>query len=96
MFSIWAKAIKEDKLIKNSLISFEDKFKNEDFHEYVFYICNELDIPSPIILSKHIRHFVTFNNASFKPEDFVEEINFDKLVLEYCKEQEKTPNQSNF
>jgi hypothetical protein len=86
MFSIWVRTLKEDKLQKNQITSFEQKFKKEEFFDYVSKICNELDIPTPVILSKHINHFVSFNNTSFIKEDFVEPIDFDKLILEFCKE----------
>ena len=86
MFSIWVRTLKEDKLQKNAVINFGQKFKKGDFFDYVSKICNELDIPTPVILSKHVNHFASFNNTHFTKEDFVEPIDFDRLVLEFCKE----------
>jgi hypothetical protein len=86
MFSIWVKTLTEDKLQKNAIINFDEKFKKNKFFDYVSNICNELDIPTPVILDKHVNHFFSFNNTQFIKDDFVESVDFDKLVLEYCKD----------
>lgn len=86
MFSIWVRILKEDKLEKNAIIDFDEKFDKSKFFDYVSYICNELDIPTPVILSKHINHFMSFNNTHFTKDDFVESVDYDKLILEFCKE----------
>lgn len=86
MFSIWAKTQLDEKIKKNELIKFDGKFVKSDFFDYVSKICNDLDIPTPVILKKHINHFMSFNIATFKKDDFIEYIDFDKLILEYCKE----------
>ncbi len=41
-----------------------------------------MDIPTPVILKHHIRGFHSFNITTFKAEDFVESVDFDKFVLE--------------
>ncbi|HEY8443193.1 MAG TPA: hypothetical protein VIL24_00080 [Clostridia bacterium] len=89
MFSIWVRALKEEKLKKNAVINFEGKFDKDKFFDYVSSACNELDIPTPVILSKHINHFTAFNNTQFTKDDFVESIDFDKLVFEYCKDDQE-------
>ena len=53
MFSIWAKTQIKEKIKLNELIEFEDKFIKANFFDYVSKICNELDIPTPVILKKH-------------------------------------------
>jgi len=93
MFSIWAKTQTDEKIKKNEIIDFEDKFVKSNFFDYVSKICNDLDIPTPVILKKHINHFTSFNIATFNKDDFIEYIDFDKLILESCKEEKKENNQ---
>lgn len=93
MFSIWAKTQSDEKIKKNELINFDDKFIKSNFFDYVSKICNDLDIPTPVILKKHINHFSSFNIAVFSKDDFIEYIDFDKLILEFCKEEKKDSNQ---
>ncbi|HEY8419683.1 MAG TPA: hypothetical protein VIL03_04545 [Clostridia bacterium] len=88
MFSIWVRTLTEDKLQKNAIIDFDEKFNKNKFFDYVSNICNELDIPTPVILEKHINHFTSFNNTQFTKGDFVEAVDFDKLILEYCKDED--------
>jgi hypothetical protein len=92
MFSIWAKTQIKEKIKLNELIEFEDKFIKANFFDYVSKICNELDIPTPVILKKHINHFSSFNIATFSKEDFIEYIDFDKLILEFCKDEKVKPS----
>ena len=59
-----------------------DNFSKETFYLHVQELCHELDIPTPVILKYHIENYVNFNVCHFLKRDFVESINFDKLVIE--------------
>ena len=48
-------------------------------------ICEHFDSPTPIVMAKHIKDYILFNNTQFLPEDFVERVFFDKLILETYK-----------
>lgn len=52
------------------------------FFEYVRDICEMLDVPTPVIIKTHLFNYAKYNTLRFKKEDFVESIDFDKLVLE--------------
>ena len=82
MVRIWAKIIKEDKIVKQVVLEYFENFSANNFFDYVAEISSKLDIATPIILSKHISHYMNFNNTTFLPVDFPEIVNFDKLVLE--------------
>lgn len=82
MTKIWAKLMVKDKIIKDTMIETEKSFDIGEFTSYMQTICYELDIPNPIILSTHFEKFSEFNHVKFVEEDFIEEIYFDKLVLE--------------
>ena len=45
-------------------------------------ICENLDIPTPVLIKTHLFNYAKYNNVRFKKDDFVESIDFDKLVLE--------------
>ena len=45
-------------------------------------IAEKLDIPTPVVLDKHIIDFTVYKNTRFFTDDFVESVNFEKLVLE--------------
>ncbi|MCI8458462.1 MAG: hypothetical protein HFE46_02205 [Clostridia bacterium] len=82
MFKIWAKTIQNHKIVGSYVYHSADKFDGADFLYYLTDICHELDIPTPVVLSSHVRNYTLFNVAKFRKEDFVESVPFDTLQLE--------------
>lgn len=83
MFRIWAKVLKDGKIIKQLTYERDDKFVYSQFFGYLADICEGLDIPTPILLKTHIFNYAKFNTVRFLPRDFAEKPEeFDKLVLD--------------
>ncbi len=82
MVRIWAKTIKNNKIVKSYVYENIASFNKETFYLYVQEICHKMDIPTPVVLRYHIENYVNFTNCTFLPRDFVESVHFDKLVLE--------------
>lgn len=82
MFRIWAKVIKDGKIIRQTTYEKNDKFSYPHFFEYLADICEELDVATPILLKTHIFNYAKFNTVRFLPRDFAETVDFDRLVLE--------------
>ena len=93
------KSIEEEiEILKDTIIGVNEKQENlrleirekiwdaqHAFQEYIKEICYMLDIPNPVVLTKHIKNFILFNSTYFTEEDFVESINFERLVIEHGK-----------
>ncbi len=79
---IWAQIHKGERIIKSYLYTVPEKFNLLHFENYLTDICSELDLPRPLTLKKHTRHFNNFNTTTYKPIDFVESVDLDKFVLE--------------
>lgn len=82
MFRIWAKVLKDGKIVKQLTYERADKFRYSDFFEYLADICEGLDIATPLLLKTHIFNYAKFNTVRFLPRDFAESVEFDKLVLD--------------
>jgi hypothetical protein len=82
MFKIWAKVMKDGKIIKQTTYERQDKFAYSRFFEYLADICEELDVATPVLLKTHIFNYAKFNTVRFIPRDFAESVDFDKLVLD--------------
>ena len=82
MFRIWGKIIKDGKIVKQVTYERVDKFAYSSFFNYLADICEELDIATPVLLKTHIFNYAKFNQVRFLPRDFVEEVDFDFLLLE--------------
>ena len=85
MLRIYAKLITNNKVIVDYVYDLKSDFAIHDFFEYLQEICSNLDIPTPILLTKHIKNFLIFDSTTFLPEDFVESFQYDKLLLEIYK-----------
>ena len=82
MVRIWAKVIKNDKIISQYMF---ERFENIDysqFFDYLTEICANLDIATPVLIKTHLFNYAKYNIVRFTQSDFVEQISFDKLVLE--------------
>lgn len=82
MIRIWAKVVKKDKIIKQYVL---EKMENIDyslFFDYVREICENLDVSTPVLIKTHLFNYAKYNNVRFSQADFLEPIDFDKLILE--------------
>ena len=82
MVRIWAKVMKKDKIVKQYMFEREGVTDYSQFYDYVHEICLNLDVSTPIIIKTHLFNYAKYNNVRFTKDDFVEKIDFDKLVLE--------------
>lgn len=82
MIRIWAKVMKNDKILKQYVFEKTETMDYSLFFDYVREICETLDIPTPVIIKTHLFNYAKYNVLRFKQDDFVERIDFDKLVLE--------------
>ncbi len=82
MFRIWAKVMADDHIEKQLVYTGEERFTYSEFFRYLSEICTTLDVPTPVLLKTHIFNYAKFNHVIFLPRDFMEEVSFQKLVLE--------------
>ena len=82
MQRIWARTMVNGKIEKSFIYESVDNFNEKSFFKHLEKICQKIDIPTPIILKSHIENYVDFNNVTFLPRDFVEYVDFEKLILE--------------
>lgn len=82
MIRIWAKVMKKDKIIKQYMFEKSGIIDYSEFFDYLREICENLDIATPVLIKTHLFNYAKYNNVRFTQNDFVEQINFDKLVLE--------------
>lgn len=81
MINIWGKVFVNEKIIKHFTVSVQPS--NCTFFDMIKTLCEGLDIPTPVLLNKHINDFNKFSMTLFKPVDFIETVNFDKFIIEY-------------
>ena len=70
------------KINKQYVFERDENIDYSEFFSYVREICEKLDCPTPVVLKSHIFSYAKYNTVKFVPSDFVEKVDFDKLVLE--------------
>lgn len=83
---IWAKVINKEKIVKDTLAVFDIGLTEKSYERCLIEICGTLDIPTPLTLKYHYRCYNEFNRVKYKPEDFVEKVDFESFELENCIE----------
>ena len=82
MVRIWAKVLIKDKIAKQTVFERDGDIDYSEFFNYLTNICETLDIPTPVLIKTHLFNYAKYNFVRFIPADFVETVDFDKLVLE--------------
>ena len=82
MIKIWAKVIKNDKIVKQHVFEKDGQIDYAEFFDYLREICENLDVGTPVLIKNHLFNYAKYNVVRFTKNDFVETISFDKLVLE--------------
>ena len=84
MIKIWGKITVDDKVIKGKTIEVDEK--STSFFDMLKTLCQTVNIPTPVLLDKHVYDFNLFHICVFKPSDFVEPVNFEKFSLELLRD----------
>ena len=79
---LWAKVMTEGKIRKQCTLEKDERVTWSHFFDYMAEMCDKLDILTPIILKAHIFQFAKFRHVKFLPRDFVDSVDFDRLVVE--------------
>ena len=82
MIRLWAKIMIDNKLHKDIIYESAENYSKETFYDHISEICYRLNIPTPVVINSHCENYESFNNVQFLPRDFVEFVDFDKLVIE--------------
>ncbi len=86
---LWATTVSGEKITR-SLVYEYDSISNEDeFVSVLQQVCEQMDVPTPVVTYINFNHYVMFNNTRFKPRDFVEYVDFDHMTIENVVERKK-------
>lgn len=83
MIKIWGKIVSNEKIIKSKTIKVDTE--NTTFFDMLATLSHALNIPTPVLLDKHVYDFNVFQICTFKPDDFIEEVAFDRFSLEIVR-----------
>lgn len=87
MFRLWAKIMKENRLLKDTVICDDS---NDTRTHKVFHALDEIvyqfDLGKPIWLDTTVNEFKKHDKARFYQDNFIEKIDFDFLEIHVIEE----------
>lgn len=87
---LWGKLMKNNKIIKDNAVPLivEDDYQAA-LKEAMIELCDSFDIAKPYWLNKNLNEYNRLGKTSFNKDNFIEEIEFDKLVIEELEDKKK-------
>lgn len=80
MFRVWGKIFKDNRLIKDITVENEDEdTRTHKVFQALDEICYAFDLSRPIWLDSNIQEFKRHARTRFRPDSFVDAVDFDFL-----------------
>lgn len=90
VIKIWGKIMKDTKIVEDYVVISEDMEKYQECLTYcINEICDKLDIAKPYWLPVNLKRYNQFGKTAFNKDNFIEDIEFDKFVIEEIEEDDK-------
>ncbi|MDD3401793.1 MAG: hypothetical protein PHQ72_00345 [Hespellia sp.] len=87
MFRLWAKEIRDNHLLRDTVICDEtDDTRTHKIFNALDAVCYEFDLEKPIWLDSNINEFKRHSKANFYQDSFIEQIDFDYLQIQIIEE----------
>lgn len=86
MKQVWGILYTGQKIIKNTVVGFDIPARTVE--TAIPPVCRELDIPRPVVLSKHEKEMDQFGYTVFNADDFVEYVEFERFSLRRLEEED--------
>ena len=87
MFRLWAKEFKDNRLLRDTVIAYDD---NDTRTHKVFRaldeVCIQFDLSKPIWLDSTVAEFKRHAKARFTKDNFIDAVDFDFLEIHIIEE----------
>lgn len=86
---IWGKLMKNNRMIEEEVVAYNSEENYEKNLEIcIKEICNRLDIANPYWLPINFEEFAQMTKTTFNKDNFMEDIQFDKFIIEELDKKE--------
>ena len=86
---VWAKVMKGDKILRDVIYEADLSLTQSGFQTLMQEVSYRLDIATPVLLATHLKHLEKFNRVKFLVRDFIEDVDFDLLIVERVLDDKK-------
>lgn len=82
MMKIWGKVIKNNKIIKDAVVTSDlDASYQENLKACIIELCEKFDIAKPYWLPTNLDEYNKRNKTTFNLHNFMDEIDFDRFII---------------
>lgn len=81
MLKLWGKMIKNNKIILQEVSTAEDEDYQMELKKCITDISYKMDIQKPYWLPKNLEEYNRVKRTTFDQDNFIEEIEFDRLEI---------------
>ncbi len=82
MLTLWGKILKNGKILKSETYTSEKEDMSSAILECLEYFAKEFDIEAPMWHSVHTKQLGLFRKATFRPDDFIDTVAFERFELQ--------------
>lgn len=88
MFRVWGKIMKDNHLIKDTVVEISDysMTRTQMVYKALDDMCYEFDLAHPAWLDVNKKNFKRYAKTRFTKDNFIEEIDFDYLEFQVIEE----------
>ncbi|MBV4425472.1 hypothetical protein [Clostridium tyrobutyricum] len=84
---IWGRIVDRNKIIKDKVVELNDQEDYQDsLKKCIYEICRDFDMERPYWLPSNVDEYNTRRKTIFTKDNFIDEFDFDKFVIEEIKE----------
>lgn len=88
MTRLWVRLMKKQRIVRHLTVPCE----MGDVMEALGEVCRQMDVPRPLWLPKNEREFAAFRQTAFTEDHFLEQIDFDRLEIEWIDDIRRKSN----
>ncbi len=89
MLTLWGKLIKNGKTLRSDTCSSAKDDLSSAILECLEYFAKAFDIEAPMWHSAHTKQLGLFHKATFKPDDFIDRVDFDRFEIQILDNEKK-------
>ena len=78
-----------DKILRDVIYEADLSLTQSGFQTLMQEVSYKLDIATPVLLATHLKHLEKFNRVKFLTRDFIEDVDFDLLIVERVLDDKK-------
>lgn len=88
---LWAKCILDNRIEKDCVreYPYTRQAGIDEWNEMIGDMVKPMDISRPVVLKKHLRELQNFSLTHFSKQDFMDDIPYDRFVIEIFPEKKK-------